>query len=409
MINDGFQVAVVGAGMVGASVAIYLEKIGVRVLLIENKESLTPLILKGNSGYEPRVSAISISSENWLKTTDTWNLIDNSRLSPYEKMSVWDGNGTGLCQFNSKDTGHNELGHIVENNLIQEAQLAQIDQSNIQVITGTEIEKVTATVNGQLIKLNDGLEFQVDLIIGADGANSRVRELAGIQSRKWDYHHQAIVTTVKTALSHEKTARQVFLDQGPLALLPLSNHEDKDHYCSIVWSTAPEHATQLLSMDDYAFGNALTHAMENQLGQITASDKRHSFQLQQCHAVQYVKTGFALIGDAAHRIHPLAGQGVNLGFLDAASLCEHLETAFNADIPLSELFHLRQYQRARQSHNLAMIGVMEGFKRLFDADPLPVRWLRNWGMKAFNEVPFVKEEVIKMAMGLNGAIPKLCK
>ena len=255
------------------------------------------------------------------------------------------------------------------------------------------------------ITLVDNTQISCRLLVGADGANSKVRQLAQLPVKEWDYQHHAIVTTVRTELPHAGTARQRFMDSGILAFLPLHKSADKDDtadqfHCSIVWSAVPERALQLLAMNDIEFAQALQEGLENQLGRIEWVDKRLSFPLRQRHASAYVKNNIALIGDAAHSIHPLAGLGVNLGLLDAWSLAEQIKKAIEQQRDFSELRILRRYERERMGHNLAMMWLMEGFKRLFADQPLALRWLRNTGMSQLDNMPLIKNQIMRQAMGL---------
>jgi len=246
------------------------------------------------------------------------------------------------------------------------------------------------------------------LVVAADGANSAVRRLTGCQTREWDYLHQAIVTSVRCSEPHQATAWQRFTDEGPLAFLPLAR-DDGQHWCSIVWSTTPEQAEQAMAMDDEAFCQALGRAFEGRLGEVLEADPRVCVPLRQRHAKRYVDEGLALIGDAAHVIHPLAGQGVNLGFLDAAVLAEELGRACERGERLADVKVLSRYERRRMPHNLALMAAMEGFERLFQANPLPLRWLRNSGLKIVEQMPEAKALFVRQALGLSGDLPELAR
>jgi 2-octaprenylphenol hydroxylase len=250
----------------------------------------------------------------------------------------------------------------------------------------------------------NGGSWTATLLIGADGPNSKIRQLAGFRTREWDYEHQAIVTTVRTELPHRATALQRFMASGPLAFLPLqaqlAEAGRQQHTCSIVWSLVPERAAELLAMEDVQFASELGIAIEHRLGAIEWTDRRFSFPLRQRHAVDYVQPNIALLGDAAHTIHPLAGQGVNLGFLDVEVLAKELTTALERRRPLADFSILRRYQRARKGHNLGMMGMMEGFKLLFAQDALPIRWLRNAGMSGVDQLGFLKNRLMREAMGI---------
>lgn len=246
--------------------------------------------------------------------------------------------------------------------------------------------------------LQTGERLTTRLLVAADGGQSRVRELAGFATREWSYGQRAIVTTVQTQRAHQNTAWQRFLPTGPLAFLPLPGKEQD--CCSIVWSASNEYAEKLLALDDAAFGEALAEAFEHRLGAIQKLAPRYSFPLQQRHSTRYVKPGVALIGDAAHVIHPLAGQGANLGIQDVHALAEELQRALARGLPPGSTAVLERYQRRRMGSNLLMMGAVEGFKRLFAESSLPVRWLRNAGMRRLDALTPVKSHIMRQAMGL---------
>jgi 2-octaprenylphenol hydroxylase len=250
-----------------------------------------------------------------------------------------------------------------------------------------------------LLHLDDGRSIRCELLVAADGALSRTRDLLGMRTREWDYGHRAIVTTAAFEHSHAFTAWQRFLPTGPLALLPLPG--DGERLCSIVWSIEESEAEELLDLDDTAFGAALTAASEGVLGNVQACAPRLAFPLRQRHAVDYVMPGAALVGDAAHTIHPLAGQGINLGLADVAVLAEEVERAVARGLAPGRDDVLRRYQRRRKGDNLRMMAAMDGFKRLFGANALPLRWLRNTGMRGVAAIPALKRRIIREAMGVS--------
>jgi 2-octaprenylphenol hydroxylase len=249
------------------------------------------------------------------------------------------------------------------------------------------------------VELEGGESLQADLLVAADGALSRVRELMDFATREWDYGHSALVASVETERPHEATAWQRFLPSGPLAFLPLPGEEGR-HFCSIVWSIRQELVDDLLAASDQEFCARLEQAFERRLGGVLGVSRRFAFPLRQRHAIDYVQPGVALVADAAHTIHPLAGQGINLGLQDVAVLAEEILAATARGANPGRLDVLRRYQRRRKGENLAMMAAMDGFKRLFEQQALPVRWLRNVGMRGVGRLTPVKQRLMRHAMGL---------
>jgi len=267
---------------------------------------------------------------------------------------------------------------------------------------GISIETIETSTEGVKIFRQDGPPVHSKLVIAADGGHSVIRQLGQFQTKQWKYDHNAIITTVKTAHAHEGVARQRFMATGPLAFLPLLSSADASdqHYCSIVWSAVPELADELMALDEQTFNQRLGTAIEYQLGEIVSSAERFCVPLKQMHAVHYSKNNIVLIGDAAHTIHPLAGQGVNLGLLDAAALSEEIIHSAAAGRCVNDPVTVSRYERKRKSHNLSTMWMMEGFKHLFAEDALPVRWLRNVGLKTLSDLPVIKNRLARHAMGL---------
>ncbi|MWV14506.1 2-octaprenyl-3-methyl-6-methoxy-1,4-benzoquinol hydroxylase [Pseudomonas sp. L-22-4S-12] len=398
---------IVGAGMVGSALALALEHSGLDILVVDGG----PLSIKpfaADAAFEPRVSALSAASQRILERLDVWPGIAARRASAYCDMQVWDGTGTGSVHFSAASVHAETLGHIVENRVIQDALLERLHDSNLGLLGNARVEQLRRSGDGWLLKLADGRELRSALLVAADGANSAVRRLAGCATREWDYLHHAIVTSVRCARPHQATAWQRFTDDGPLAFLPLRRGDD-EHWCSIVWSTVPAEAARLMALDEAAFRHELGKAFEWRLGEITQVDPRLCIPLRQRHAKRYVESGLALVGDAAHSIHPLAGQGVNLGFLDVAVLADVLLHALSRGEQPNDVRVLSRYERRRMPHNLAMMAAMEGFERLFQADPLPLRWLRNSGLNWVDELPDAKALFVRQALGLSGDLPPLAR
>lgn len=398
---------IVGAGMVGSSLALALKDSGLNIVLVDGSP-LSVTSFSPEHTFEPRVSALSLASQRILERVGAWPGIVQRRASPYRNMHVWDGSGTGKIDFSASSVHAEVLGHIVENRIVQDALLEQLHESNIDLLAHSKVEQLRRSDDGWLLQLENGSEIRSRLIIAADGANSAVRRLTGCATREWDYLHHAIVTSVRCEKPHQQTAWQRFTDDGPLALLPLK-HNDGKNWCSIVWSVPEEQAQQIMALDDAAFCQALSQACEQRLGTIEHADRRYRIPLRQRHAKRYVAPGLALIGDAAHSIHPLAGQGVNLGFLDTAVLAEELLHALQRGEDIASKRVLSRFERRRMPHNLAMMAAMEGFQHLFQADALAARWLRNSGLKMVDSLSEAKAVFIRQALGLGSDLPDLAK
>jgi 2-octaprenylphenol hydroxylase len=397
---------IVGAGMVGSALALALRDTGLNILVVDGG----PLTVKpfvADAPFEARVSALSIASQRILERLGVWDGIVARRVSPYSDMHVWDGSGTGKVHFSASSVHADVLGHIVENRVVQDALVERLHDSDIGLLTDVRLEQMRHSGGDWLLTLSDGRTLRAPLVVAADGANSTVRRMTGTATREWDYLHHAIVTNVRTADAHRKTAWQRFTDDGPLAFLPLER--EGEHWCSIVWSVTPEQSERLMKLDDERFSRELERAFEGCLGQVISADARVCVPLRQRHAKRYVAPGLALIGDAAHTIHPLAGQGVNLGFLDAAVLAEVLGGAFERGERLADERVLSRYERRRMPHNLALMAAMEGFERLFQSDALPVRLLRNAGLKMVDHSAEAKALFVRQALGLTGDLPALAK
>ncbi|RYY77194.1 MAG: 2-octaprenyl-3-methyl-6-methoxy-1,4-benzoquinol hydroxylase [Gammaproteobacteria bacterium] len=400
METQEFDIAIVGAGLVGASLACAVAQQqraqSLRIALIEASSDAQHYT---GEAFDPRVVALTQASLNLLKKLDVWDEIESTRVCAYRDMHVWDGEGTAEIHFNSADVRANHLGHIVENSVIVNVLRKKIAQlSQITVIQPASVQALE-NGNGVAIKLNNGQTVFARLLIAADGAHSTVRELAEFETREWDYGHKAIITTVQTELPNQLTAWQRFMRTGPLAFLPLPTVNGK-YFCSIVWSAQSELADELIQLSDDQFNHRLAQAFEFKLGKINHSAERFVVPLRQRHAKNYVQPHIALVGDAAHNIHPLAGQGVNLGLLDVSALSQEIGRALERNIPLNDFSILRRYQRQRLASNLVMMTAMEAFKRLFGNESLLLTWLRNTGMRRLNSLTELKKIIVKAAMGL---------
>lgn len=395
-----YDVVIVGAGLVGLVLASLLGRADLSVAVIEtgqiNKIDLDP------NHYQLRVSAINLAVKEMFNDLDVWDEILNSnRLSAYERMEVWDSLGRGKIIFDSTEIAKPCLGYVIENAVMNNALLQELKQypsvsllSNCKPI---ELGMSEKTIEIRISHHQDSAtkSLRSKLLVGADGAKSWVRQQSNIQNFSWPYHHHALVTTVKTEYSHQKTAWQCFLPEGPLALLPLF---DK-HTCSIVWSASPDYIASLLQATDRGFDLEISSAFEYKLGNIKKIGPLQTIPLQMQHAKTYINKRIALIGDAAHTFHPLAGQGVNIGFADAVSLAQTIISASLANQDFGDYRVLRKYERERKSDNWLMIFGMEFFKRLFQKSSLPIISLRSLGLEGVNKLQLLKNQFIYKAIG----------
>ena len=399
--SDQYDVVIVGAGPVGASLAACLRDTDLRIALVD-RAMPTALDLQE---IDHRVFAITRASERILTGIGAWDEIADQRISPYAAMHVWDAASSGEIHFEASNIGQENLGHIIENKVLTYAIHQQLaHQKNVTRIGDAALATMTQQARGWTLQFENGQSIQAGMLIGADGAHSQVRTLAGMQTRGWAYQQQALVSTVSTEFSHEYTAWQRFLPTGPLAFLPLSTGQS-----SIVWSVDSAQAEALLALDEVAFRRQLGDSFDHRLGDILASSSPVGFDLHLQHTPKYIGHRLALVGDAAHSIHPLAGQGVNLGLLDAASLAEVILTAMQNKRDFAEHSELRKYERWRKGQNLLMMGAMDGFKRLFGSELPPVTLLRSLGMHCLNRFSPVKNHIIEHAMGLRGDLPRLAR
>ncbi|WP_372986865.1 UbiH/UbiF/VisC/COQ6 family ubiquinone biosynthesis hydroxylase [Marinobacter sp.] len=396
-----FDIVIVGGGMIGSALALGLSRQGWQVGLVEGavREALleAPEPASTVDDFEPRVSAISAASQRLLEELGAWSGVTESRHCGYREMIVWDGDGTGRIHFDAAELHARALGTIVENRNIVRALFRELLASDVTLFDGVRVRSWSRTEG---VELEDGRRLAARLVIGADGANSRLRQWAGMPTHEWDYDQQAIVCTVRTSQSHRYTAWQRFSPSGPLAFLPLLNESLDDQFCSIVWSQDTSEARRLMALGDDAFRAELERAIEGELGSVTAVSRRFAFPLRQRHAKDYVADGLALVGDAAHTIHPLAGQGANLGYGDVRALLDEMKRAKALGLAVDDQLVLARYQRRRKGENLTMMAAMEGFKQLFARDELPLRWLRNAGMRWLDRLGPVKNRIAAEAMGL---------
>lgn len=398
--KEEFDVVIVGGGMVGAAVACCLGDSDLRVAVIETQ---LPEPFSTDQGHDLRVSALSIASKNILESVGAWQGITSRRFCPFKRMRVWES--AGDTTFNSDDIRYPELGYIVENRVTQLALLDRIpDFDNISLLMPQTIAKINYDGHESEVCLADGRILHAKLLVAADGGQSRVRQAVGLGVTSWDYNQHALVIYIETGYPQQDITWQRFVPSGPQAFLPLTGH-----YGSIVWYHSPDEVRRLQALPYDQLQAELIEAFPDCLGEVKQILGVASFPLKRQHAQRYVKSGVALVGDAAHMINPLAGQGVNIGLLDAAALAEVLVQAGKQGKNIADIGVLQRYESLRRNENLKMMTLMDVFYRCFSNDILPVKFLRNIGLGLAQRVSPARNKLMKAAMGLEGKLPKLAR
>lgn len=410
------DIVIVGGALAGSALALALAKqTRWKITLITGDSVKTPAstqgqtdtleqkggsVVKGEGVVNSRVVALNDASLSFLRTLGIDPLKAAKFSCEYRKMLVWDGEGTGSIDFNAADIHTDYLGVITQNQCLVNMLLDAVQSSTcVQVIANDSVVELTKTSQGDnVIRLASGERVKAGLIIAADGAHSFLRDAANINAQQKPYGHSAIVATVEVSREHQATAYQRFSHDGPLAFLPLPSAGAK-HYCAIVWSLNNDQAQHYYSLDDHAFANSLERAIEGRLGAVLNVYHRAMIPLIQRHVDQYFKEGVVLVGDAAHTLHPLAGQGVNLGFADVAALADELMRAERRGLEVGHSSIFTRYQRRRKLHNALAVQAMFTFKTLFEQSNPYIGFLRNSGMKVFSKSQWLKKQVMKLASG----------
>lgn len=379
------DVLVCGGGVVGLTAALAMARRGATIAVLDAQAlDVAPL-----TEPDRRVYAINQASKKLFQQLAVWPLMDESRLAPYRHMHVWDAASGAGIDFDSRDVASSELGVIVEEGVIKQALLQALSQQDS--VTCFPFHSVT-----RIEEHDDGVSvasvqqsWQTRLLLVADGGHSPARQLLNVPITTWPYHQHALVATIRTEKPHQQTAYQVFNPDGPLAFLPLVD----EHLCSIVWSTTPKRAEQLIHLEDAAFNLALGKAFQHKLGDVTLAGARHQFPLVMRHTQQYAGKHWLLMGDAAHTIHPLAGLGLNIGLADVAAWLSCLDVSTRQDKALGS------YQRQRKQAVWQSIALMGGLKTLFASPLPPMVALRGLGLNVCNRLTPLKRMFIEHAAG----------
>tara|TARA_Y100001960_G_scaffold193866_1_gene202960 strand:- start:3071 stop:4240 length:1170 start_codon:yes stop_codon:yes gene_type:complete len=386
-----FDVVIIGGGIVGSSLALSLKKCNLNIALIESRP---PSTIPNDKSWDNRIYAISPGSVSFLESIKVWSVIKESRITPVYDMEIFGDDNSAHLDFSAYDVGRTELAFIVENRQLQAAAWNELKKqdTNIELFCPIQCTSIEWNETQANIHLSDGKLLQTALVIGADGVNSWVRNKAEIEASQHSYEQSAMVANFNSDLPHQNIARQWFLRDGVLALLPLP-----DQKVSMVWSANANKATNLSSLSDKDLCQQVEEASNNALGKLQITTRPVSFPLNSIRVKSLVKPRLALIGDAAHGIHPLAGQGVNLGLRDVrqlvSTIIERREQEDCGDYML-----LRQYERARKEDILTMELTTDSLQKLFNSKNLTISRLRNLGLRITNQLPLLKKRLMHNAL-----------
>ena len=395
-----FDIVVVGAGLVGLAFACSMNASGYRILIVEAGDP--PLY--DDSQFDVRVNSINLSSERFLDALGVWPLVLEKRVTPFHLIKVWDSVGGGI-EFHADEIGEQYLGHIVENNVLTTSLMERIDGAeNIEKMFGARLESIQTESHHVCVKIDNREPLTSYLVVGADGGNSMVRKMAGIECIEEPYHQRAIVAQIEVSEPIPGTAFQRFLPTGPLALLPLTD----DSY-SIVWSCSFDRAEELEKCEAREFEEQLERCLDYRFGEVRLMSGRVAFNLRKLQARSYFSGRTVLLGDAAHVIHPLAGMGANLGLMDAAALYDVLPSSLSPEDDPWNYSSMRKYERWRKSVNIPVINLMDGFDKGFRTSSQAMRMMLGLGLTFTNRLNMTKRKIIRLACGLSGDIPKIAK
>ncbi|MGB1237639.1 MAG: FAD-dependent oxidoreductase [Pseudomonadales bacterium] len=400
--KTNYDVAVVGGGMVGAALAAALADSSLQIAVIE---PAPPAAFDSAQVHDLRVSALNRAAQNFLCNIGAWEGVQQKRSCPFKRLKTWElSEANAATEFNADDLALDHLGHIVENRILQLSLLERLAQLDNVTLIYQRCARFDLAAGANMIELDSGEQLISKLVVGADGAHSAVRQASGIGIHAWDYQQSALVINVRMGQGQQDITWQQFTPSGPLAFLPLSGDS-----ASLVWYNSAQAIEQLLALDNQALRGAVLEAFPSCLGPVEEIYARAAFPLTRQHAQAYCAPGVVLIGDAAHTIHPLAGQGVNIGLLDAAQLAQTLLDAHHQGEEISSLAVLSRYQRARRNHNFAVMQLMDSFYRVFNNDIAPLKALRNLGLAVAGRFTPARRKAMALAMGVEGPLPVLAR
>lgn len=388
-----YSTVIVGGGIVGLTLAALLAKNNFSVAIVESKSFQAE-----DTHLTARVSAIHTTAIKLFHYLDCWKLRDKKACTPLQEMRIWDYTRNAELHFDSRDTDKSNMGFIIENRAIIAMLLAFLKmQDNVDFYLPHSPKTLHRADKKIQLTLDNHTLLETDLLIGADGAHSWVRNQMSVHMQTRSYHHKSIIAVIESQLPHDYCAYQKFLTTGPAALLPLSN----THHTALVWSADNTMSDALMQKSEAEFSHALTEALDFKLGKLSLKSERAQFSLTMRHADNYAENNIALVGDAAHTIHPLAGLGVNLGLMDAACLTQVLIDANNN----ADLRALRRYTRWRKAENTPIIAAMRGLKECFEINTPAFTLLRSAGINAIDRCALIKNALMEVAMGDSKELP----
>ena len=399
------EVAIVGAGLVGGTLACALARFGIKTVVIDR---LDPAAMVA-ADFDGRASAVALSGQRFLRAIGVWPHLATQN-EPIREIRVSDGESPLFLHYDHADVGDGPLGFMAENRHLREAIATELRAlaSPPLVLAPAAVTAMSQTADAVTLTLGDGRTVTAQLAVSAEGRDAKLRTLAGINVTGWTYPQTAIVATIGHARPHDGIAHEHFLPAGPFAILPLPD-DNGVHRSSLVWTERAELAAGYLALNDGAFLNEIQERVGGFLGDLTLIGPRFSHPLGLQFAAHYSKGRLVLVGDAAHGIHPIAGQGLNLGLRDVAALTEIIVDAKQLGLDLAHPEGMARYQRWRRSDNLIMAGVTDVLNRLFSNDVAPVRIARDIGLGIVNKLPPVKKLLMRHAMGTVGDLPRLMR
>lgn len=394
------DILIIGGGMAGLTLGCALGQAGVAVAIVEP----TPPHKLVAPEFDGRTTAIAAGSRAILDAIGVWPAM-TPHAQPILDIRVSDGRSPLFLHYDHRDVGDDPLGHIAENRIIRQALLDRLATlSNVSLRVGHRVETLDRAPSSVLATLDDGSGIVARLAVATDGRNSSTRKMAGIESTAWNYAQTGIVCTIAHELDHKGVAQEHFLPAGPFAILPMT-----DQRSSIVWTERAELAPALLALDDQDFQAELALRFGDYLGELAVVGPRFSYPLGLMHAHNYIVPRLALAGDAAHTIHPIAGQGLNIGWRDVAALAEVIVDTLRLGGDPGSMVTLERYERWRRVDNTLMLAATDVLNRLFSNDVAPVRLARGAGLAAVNRMAPLKQLFMRHAMGVLGDTPRLVR